>query len=77
MARSDMCDLEWDFIKAVLPNKTRGKKRVDDRRVINGIFYVLRTGIPWADLPQPYGPPPTVYTPAAIGGAMRATGPGS
>ncbi|MDO6457862.1 transposase [Celeribacter halophilus] len=50
MARSDMSDLEWEFIKAVLPNKTRGKKRVDDRRVINGIFYVLRTGIPWADL---------------------------
>ncbi|MGF6862766.1 transposase, partial [Rhodobacteraceae bacterium MBR-64] len=50
MARSDMSDLEWDFIKAVLPNKTRGKKRVDDRRVINGIFYVMRTGIPWADL---------------------------
>ena len=61
MARSDMSDLEWEFIKAVLPNKTRGKKRVDDRRVINGIFYVLRTGIPWADLPSEYGPPTTVY----------------
>jgi transposase len=34
---------------------------VDDRRVINGIFYVLRTGIPWADLPEQYGPPTTVY----------------
>ena len=62
MARSDMSDLEWEFIKAVLPNKTRGKKRVDDRRVINGIFYVLRTGIPWADLPSEYGPPTTVYS---------------
>ena len=61
MARSDMSDLEWEFIKAVLPNKTRGKKRVDDRRVINGIFYVLRTGIPWAALPGEYGPPTTVY----------------
>jgi transposase len=49
-----MSDLEWEFIKAVLPSKTRGKKRVDDRRVINGIFYVLRTGIPWADLPEQY-----------------------
>ena len=52
MARSDMSDLEWEFIKAVLPNNTRGKKRVDDRRVLDGIFYVLRTGIPWADLPE-------------------------
>lgn len=61
MARSDMSDLEWAFIKTVLPNKTRGNKRVDDRRVINGIFYVLRTGIPWADLPEQYGPHTTVY----------------
>jgi len=61
MARSDMSDLEWGFIKVVLPNKVRGKKRVDDRRVINAIFYVLRTGIPWADLPNEYGPPTTVY----------------
>ncbi len=42
MSRSDMSDLEWEFIKCVLPNKTRGVKRVDDRRVIDGIFYVLR-----------------------------------
>ncbi|WP_160316348.1 IS5 family transposase [Roseovarius tolerans] len=56
-----MSDPEWEFIKAVLPNKTRGKKRVDDRRVINGMFYVLRTGTPWADLPSEYGPPTTVY----------------
>jgi transposase len=35
--------------------------RVDDRRVINGIFYVLRTGSPWRDLPERYGPYTTVY----------------
>ena len=34
MARSDMRDLEWDFIKKLLPNKSRSVKRVDDRRVI-------------------------------------------
>jgi len=52
MARSDRRDLEWEFIKVVLPTKMRGKKRGDDRRVITGIFYVLRTGIPRADLPS-------------------------
>ena len=61
MARSDISDGAWGFIKQVLPNKSRGVKRVDDRRVINGIFYVLRTGIPWADLPEQYGPPTTIY----------------
>ncbi|MBN8957012.1 MAG: IS5 family transposase, partial [Rhizobiales bacterium] len=43
------------------PNKPRGVARVDDRRVINGIFYVLRTGSPWRDLPARYGPRTTVY----------------
>ena len=37
MPRSDMSDLEWEFIKAVLPNNSRGVKRVDDRRVITAI----------------------------------------
>lgn len=46
MAQSDISNLEWESIKAVLPNKTRGKQRVDDRRVINGIFYVLHAESP-------------------------------
>lgn len=41
MSRSEMSDLEWAFIKCPLPNKSRGVKRVDDRRVINGILYAL------------------------------------
>ena len=52
MGRSDLSDLEWAFIKAVLPNNSRGVKRVDDRRVFNGILYVLLTAIPWRDLPD-------------------------
>ena len=39
---------------------TRGP-RVDDRRVLNGIFWVLRTGAPWRALPQYYGPYTTCY----------------
>ncbi|MDO5755893.1 MAG: hypothetical protein Q4P24_00005, partial [Rhodobacterales bacterium] len=42
--------VEWNFIKSVLPNTSRGVKRVDDRRVIVGVFLVLRTGIPCAGL---------------------------
>ena len=34
--------------------------RVDDRRVISGIFHVLRTGTPWSDLPERCGPHATV-----------------
>ena len=61
MTRSDMRGFEWNFIKELLPNKTRGVKRVDDWRVINGIFYALRTGIPWRDMPDQYGPWSTIY----------------
>ena len=61
MARFDLSDVEWRLIKPLLPNKPRGVPRVSDRRVLNGIFYVLRTGSPWRDLPERYGPYTTVY----------------
>jgi transposase len=44
-------------IAPLLPNKPRG----DDRRVLNGIFWTLRTASPWRDLPERYGPYTTVY----------------
>jgi transposase len=61
MARFDLSDMEWRLIEPLLPNKPRGVARVSDRRVLNGIFYVLRTGSPWRDLPERYGPYTTVY----------------
>ncbi len=56
MARFDLTDFEFDLIRPLLPDKPRGVARVDDRRVLNGIFWVLRTGSPWRDLPERYGP---------------------
>ena len=38
MARYDLTDFEWKTIQPLLPNKPRGVPRVDDRRVLNGIF---------------------------------------
>ena len=40
MARYDLTDFEWRVIKPLLPNKPRGVPPVDDRRVLNGIFWV-------------------------------------
>lgn len=61
MRRYDLSESEWGLIGPLLPNKPRGVARVDDRRVINGIFYILRTGSPWRDLPERFGPYTTVY----------------
>jgi transposase len=44
-----------------LPTDTRGKPRVDDRRVISGIVHVLKSGGRWADAPSAYGPRKTLY----------------
>ena len=59
--RYELSDYEWTAIKPMLPNKPRGVRRVNDRRVLNGIFWVLRSGAPWRDLPEVYGPRTTCY----------------
>ena len=57
----ELTDFEWNVIAPLLPNKPRGIPRVDDRRVLNGTFWVLRTGAPWGALPKEFGPPTTCY----------------
>jgi transposase len=59
--RYELTDCEWTVIKPMLPNKPRGVPRADDRRVLNGIYWVLRSGAPWRDLPASYGPRTTCY----------------
>jgi transposase len=44
-----------------LPRDTRGRERVDDRRVISGIIHVLKSGGRWIDAPPDYGPRKTLY----------------
>ena len=61
MARYELSDAEWKIIAPLLPNKPRGVPRVDDRRVLNGIFWRLRSGAPWADIPERFGPYTTCY----------------
>jgi transposase len=45
--RYELTDYEWAAIKPFLPNKPRGVPRANDRRVLNGMFWVLRSGAPW------------------------------
>lgn len=61
LRRYELSDFEWSIIAPLLPNKPRGVPRADDRRVLNGIYWRLRAGAPWADIPERYGPATTCY----------------
>lgn len=55
-------DAQWGRIAPLLPNDTRGKPRVDDRRVLSGIVHALQSGGRWGDCPEHiYGPKKTLY----------------
>jgi transposase len=74
--RYELADNEWSAIRPMLPNKPRGVPRVNDRRVLNGIFWVLRSRAPWRDLPDDFGPYTTCYN-RFVAGDERASGPRS
>ena len=57
-----LTDGQFETIRPHLPTDTRGKERVDDRRVISGIIHVLKSGGRWVDAPREvYGPWKTLY----------------
>lgn len=62
-----LADHEWTAIKPMLPNKPRGVPRVNDRRVINGSFWILRSGAPWRDPPQALVCTPRATTASSAG----------
>jgi|DewCreStandDraft_3_1066083.scaffolds.fasta_scaffold00171_4 transposase len=56
----DLTDAQWEAIRPLLPpQRGRGRPRADDRRTLNGILYVLRTGCRWEGMPRRYGGPVT------------------
>ena len=60
-----LTDEQWLKIEPLLPKRQgkpkRGRPRVDDRMVIEGILWVLRTGARWRDLPERYPSPSTCW----------------
>lgn len=60
MARPIVSDDLWGVIEPLIPEVRRrfrhpGRKRIDDRKVLTGILFVLQTGIGWEHLPQEMG----------------------
>ncbi len=57
-----LSEAEWARIEPLMPRGRRGARRVDDHRIVSGIFHMLRSGAPrWRDCPAVYGPYTTVY----------------
>lgn len=54
-------DAQWSRLEPLLPTDVRGRKQVDDRRVLSGIVHALRCGGRWADCADVYGPKKTLY----------------
>ena len=61
--RHELTDEQWEWLKDHLPGKVTdpGRSAVDNRLFVYAALYVLNTGIPWADLPQRFGKPNTVW----------------
>ena len=62
----DLTDEQWRTVETILPihpvrADTRGRPWSDRRTVFNGVLWILRTGAPWQDLPERYGPHQTVH----------------
>ncbi len=55
-----LTEAQLDRLRPFFP-KSRGRPRVDDRRVLSGIIHIQRNGLMWKDAPKGYGPPKTLY----------------
>jgi len=62
MARHRLTDEQWDLIKDLFPQPAEtGRPPADPRQMTDGVLWRLRTGAPWRDLPEEFGPWMTVY----------------
>ena len=61
--RFEVSDEQWEKLAPYFGNKQgkMGRPQADNRKLFNGVLWVLRTGAPWRDLPDYYGPWQTVY----------------
>ena len=63
MRRHEISDEQWTAIEHTLPGKAGdpGRTAVDNRLFVNAVFWIARTGAPWRDLPERFGPWNSVF----------------
>jgi len=61
--RSELTDAQWARLEGLLPGRagTVGRPAADNRRFVNRVLWVLRSGMRWGDLPERYGPHRSVH----------------
>ena len=61
--RHELTDEQWEKIKDLLPGKVgdAGRTAADNRLFVNAVLFILKTGIPWADLPERFGKSNSVW----------------
>jgi len=61
--RYELSDAQWEAIRDGLPGKAGdpGRTAEDNRRFVNAVLYVAKTGVPWPDLPERFGKPNTIW----------------
>ena len=65
LRRYELNDYEWEQIKDLLPPENTGKRgrpSKNNRIMLNGMIWIARSGAPWRDLPECYGPWESVYS---------------
>ena len=57
MRRHEISDEQWDKVKNLLPGKPDdpGRTAQDNRRFLNAVLWIAKTGVPWRDLPERFG----------------------
>ena len=63
MHRHQLTDEQWTIVEPLIPRKQArtGRPPADPRQMLDGIMWILRTGVPWRDLPERFGACQTVY----------------
>ena len=76
--RHDMTDAVWERLMPHLPGVEgkRGRPAQDNRRFIDAVCWILRTGAPWRDLPPDYGDWKNTHRPPGQAGGLKASAAG-
>jgi transposase len=61
MHRHALSDEQWAQLQPLLPRRGSGRQAKDDRLFVEAVLFRVKTGVPWRDLPERFGPWKSVY----------------